>query len=197
MSVGRGYRNWLAPLKRLRNAYVALRHGESEANVAQIISCLPDAQSGFKHGLSARGQAQAEQAAAELERLVGGGGSGLEQFSEVVVYASDFRRTAETAQALCAGLGLPPPTWAPALRERSFGRLNLRPDAANYAQCWAADLNSALAWGLQEAEGVEPCQAVQSRATAFVANELEANHDNALLVLVRTTQDHLPTSRYM
>lgn len=209
----RGYRNWLAPLKHLRNEYVALRHGESEANVARIISCLPDTASGFKHGLSVRGHAQAQQAAAQLERLVGGfgglgvsdsngdsGSCGVKNFSEIVVYASDFRRTAETAKQLCKGLGLPRgPSWAPALRERSFGRLNLKADAANYARCWAADADSSMPWGLEAAEGVEPCQAVQSRATAFVATELEEIHDGALLVLVRIRKanSYLDLSRYL
>lgn len=163
----------------LRNVYVAVRHGESEANVLGIISCEPDAESGFKHGLSPRGHAQANELAGKLASLVPGGLADR----RVHIYASDFRRTRETAMAAFSSLAVAglararvsPPEFTPALRERSFGAaLNLGGDD-QYEPVWTADAASEAGTGAGTAAGVEPVQSVQDRATRFVAS-LEERH---------------------
>ena len=161
--------------------------------MAQIISSLPDSASGFKHGLSDKGKAQAAVVHEELFRQADF--FGAPDTSEVVVYASDFRRTLETAQGLANGLNsisdgpeASPlaPCPSPALRERSFGSLNLKSDS-HYASVWEADADPAGEWGERGREadlGVEPVQSVQERATRFLVEEVERNHSGALVVLV-------------
>ena len=60
------------------------------------------------------------------------------------IYASDFKRTRMTAEALAEGLELADDmlVMAPELRERAFGRLNLGPDS-RYPDVWDADLKIA------------------------------------------------------
>ena len=111
-AVASGWRNHLAGVASLRNRFVMVRHGESEANVLGLISCRPDASSGFKHGLSPAGREQAARASATLASALaggdgnGGGGGPQAVPDELYIYTSDLRRTRETAEALRAGIGL-------------------------------------------------------------------------------------------
>lgn len=82
---------------------VAVRHGETAWNVATRIQGQLDI------GLNDTGRAQARRVALALA------GEGLD-----AVYASDLRRAADTARAVCERLGLPLRTEA-SLRERGFG----------------------------------------------------------------------------
>lgn len=170
-------KNYLAEMKNLRNEYCLIRHGFSEANQAGIISCAPDASSGFKHGLAKAGQAQADQCHEDVLRLFPHA-----DLKNTFIYASDFQRTRETAERLCAGLALDPEvlSLAPPLRERNFGSFNLTADL-NYQRVWDADVDDEES--LEELFGVESVREVQERATKFVS-EIDAVHDDALLILV-------------
>ena len=171
----RGWRNHLLGVGMLHNRYFALRHGESEANVAHLISCLPDFESGLAHGLSPQGHEQAARSHLDLNALLG---SGL-NLASTHIYASDFRRTVETAEHLREGLGLPLAALSltAALRERSFGPLNLQDDGL-YPSVWEDD--AAFEFG---GRGVEPAAAVQARASSFIAG-LEASMEGQTIVLV-------------
>ena len=108
------------------HTYCALRHGQSLANVAGVISSDPRVAC-IEHGLSDAGRAQADAAAAvvvaaAIEEGVAG----------VAIVASDLRRAWQTASivrahVLAAGVRVWPAAGKPfeerALRERSFGEL--------------------------------------------------------------------------
>lgn len=121
---------------KLRHRYMALRHGQSTANVAGIVSSNP-AVATVDHGLTELGREQAAGAVGALAAgLTWGGGRGGP--THVVVYSSDFTRAWETAEIFCAGLR---EEWAatgklvigpcrePRLRERWFGEFDGGPDA--------------------------------------------------------------------
>ena len=139
--------------------YVALRHGESEANVQGIISSEPSV-AVVQHGLSAAGREQAQQACVALVELARASGCGL------AIVTSDFKRALETAQAVHEAAELAGvPRWPPQaphvevrLRERFFGELNGGSDA-NYGRVWAEDAVSAQ----HEAFGVESVDSVVAR----------------------------------
>lgn len=101
------------------------RHGESEANVARIISnrTLP-------HPLTPRGIAQAEQLATQLV------GTGIAR-----IYTSPIPRAQETAAIVGDALGIVPAV-TPALREFDCGPMEGRGDAA----AWAAHDAVTRAW---------------------------------------------------
>jgi broad specificity phosphatase PhoE len=122
------------PLPVLKNSYVALRHGQSEANIEGIISSDP-AIGTTKHGLTISGRVQARKAATSLLEVCG-----RETVESLIFVSSDFVRARETA-AECRDaiqriisfetepLGLDP--WVCSdviidlgLRERFFGALD-------------------------------------------------------------------------
>lgn len=152
----------------LSNRYVALRHGQSEANVQGIISSEPSVAT-MQHGLSATGREQAEKAALALIELARASGCGL------AIVTSDFKRALETARAVHATAqeaGVPLwPEHAPRadvrLRERFFGMFNGESDA-NYQRVWDKDALDAD----HQAFGVESVSSVVARTGELLA-ELE------------------------
>ena len=179
-------RNHLTTLARpLRNRYIALRHGVSEANELNIISCAPNEHSGFKHGLNQVGHEQASNAHISLSTLFPFVSDYIAR-DQFFIYSSDFKRTQETAQGLCLGLGLDLEdiVLSESLRERSFGTLDLLEDDVNYARVWAADDAADDASGGLLEEGVESVLSVQDRSTRFIVEELEEEHVDDLIVLV-------------
>lgn len=171
----RGWRNHLIDKGALRNRYFALRHGESEANCARKISCLPNFDSGLGHGLSSRGHDQARRVHLDFQALL----QTTVDPMRTKIFASDFRRTVETAEHLREALELPPTTLllSAALRERDFGPLNNESDEL-YSRVWADDLESEFGMRC-----VEPAAAVQSRASSFV-DTLESIYESHVIVLV-------------
>lgn len=69
-----------------------MRHGESEANVAGLISSAPDEESGFKHGLSSYGLEQAARVHEDVYDIMSSQGVDVSPLN-TFIYASDFRRT--------------------------------------------------------------------------------------------------------
>jgi probable phosphoglycerate mutase len=155
---------------------MALRHGQSEANVAGIVSSHPDVAT-VTHGLTDLGR---EQATGAVDTIKEGGG-----LTHVVVYSSDFKRAWETAEIFCAGLRdawqdtdklVIGPCVDVRLRERWFGEhdgMSDNPDAdgslGGYPAVWAEDAVDAT----HEKLGVESVASVVGRASQVVA-ELEA-----------------------
>ena len=88
--------------RQLQNRYLGLRHGQSMANIAGIISSDPER--GCKiHGLSNLGRAQARAACASLFEKIGGRNVDL---TKVVFLSSNFTRARETAEECIKSLQL-------------------------------------------------------------------------------------------
>jgi len=159
--------NNLQRLTHLRNSYSGMRHGESTANVENvIISCIDNDRRG-DYGLTDLGRRQALTAAT---------GSFLS--GDTVIRSSDFARAAQTARIVAAALGAVDVMVTEALRERCFGDWE-GAASENYLTVWAADKTSP-----DHAEGhVEPASAVLARATAFIT-ALERRYSGREILLV-------------
>jgi hypothetical protein len=78
----------------LKNKYYGLRHGESEANIAGIISSNPIV-GARKHGLTSNGIAQARNSAKCVMQRIG-----LDNLDKVVFLSSYYKRARETGNDL-------------------------------------------------------------------------------------------------
>ncbi|CAF1282825.1 unnamed protein product [Adineta steineri] len=170
------FTNHLSDISSLRNKYFAVRHGESEANVAQIISS--NAQVGTEiHGLSSNGRSQV----AENTKLF------LQNYpsnNSYVIISSDFRRARETADNLASNLtdshgNKPSIQLDKRLRERFFGIYDGTSDK-NYDIIWKTDEENPIK---NLNEQVEPVESVRERTTALI-KELEDKYQNQIIFLV-------------
>uniref|UniRef100_A0A7S0FZQ4 Phosphoglycerate mutase n=1 Tax=Pyrodinium bahamense TaxID=73915 RepID=A0A7S0FZQ4_9DINO len=165
----------------LRHRYFALRHGESEANVAGIIIADP-AVGTQRYGLTPAGRA-AVAAAAEAFAASALASTG-EASHPVALVASDFTRTRETAEVFgetLAGLGKASTLeLSEAMRERYFGELEGGPNS-RYGEVWAEDSQDPRA----EPFGAESAASVWGRTTGLVSRlEAELPNDGRLVVIV-------------
>ena len=87
----------------LRNVYWLLRHGRSTANEQDLIVSWPEHGQEARWGLTDQGRRQATAAGEELCRRLG-----AHDPAALLVLASPFSRTVETAQAAAAALGVQP-----------------------------------------------------------------------------------------
>jgi broad specificity phosphatase PhoE len=161
--------NHLRQLSNLRNKYSGMRHGQSKANIENVIVSRIDNDSPDDFGLTDLGRRQA---------LLAATGSGLP--SDTVICSSDFARASQTAwiAAAALGAGAADVTVTRALRERCFGDFE-GTAAENYGIVWAADKGSP-----DHADGhVEPASAVLSRATEFIVT-LERRYSGRDILLV-------------
>lgn len=187
----------------LRNRYLVMRHGESEANRARIIVSQP-ARGCAGYGLTAAGRAAVARAVrtwglrgpgddghgdratdtnpAANERTAAGRGTLTappmpERGTALThLYTSDFLRARETAAivaAACPGTRL---IVTELLRERDFGPCEGLDDS-RYESLWRDD-----AAGVRPA-GIETPEAVAARMTALLAR-CEATHRDAVILLV-------------
>ncbi|KAK9834143.1 hypothetical protein WJX81_002405 [Elliptochloris bilobata] len=158
----------------LRNTYWLLRHGLSLANEAGLI--VSSLENGMlpQHGLAVAGLQQATEAGQRLRQEVGPAAA-----AHVLVYASPFSRTLQTARAAAAELGGVAVTAEAALRERHFGAYELQ-SHDNYHKLWAADV---LDPGARPPGGGESVEDVAARVRGLF-QRLEATHRGATLLLV-------------
>lgn len=135
----------------LRNSYLGLRHGQSEANLSGVISSDPNVGTRM-HGLTALGRTQAEQAATDLLQFLFKDNS--EGRKQLLFVTSDFLRAKETATICMRTLQLllleksrdcveiigdnDQPIVRTALRERSFGSYDGK-DLLFYNHVWPID----------------------------------------------------------
>jgi len=148
---------------KLRNSYCALRHGQSLANVAKIISSDP-AVATVEHGLSDFGHQQAREA----------GRTFADNFSPkdycgVAIFSSDFKRARETAEHManaCSEASIPlymdGVVLQTGLRERNFGELNGGSDD-RYQDVWDVDIDDPT----HNEFGVESVYSVVERTTGL------------------------------
>jgi probable phosphoglycerate mutase len=137
----------------LKNRYFAMRHGQSEANVAGII--VSDPQIGCNQfGLTALGQQQVIKSASNTSKLN----------QDTLIISSDFLRaknTAETTQKILNTLQ--PIQYSTALRERFFGELNGKNDS-QYQMVWDIDQQNPD----HQKFNVESANQVVSRVSALI-----------------------------
>lgn len=120
--------NHLLHYQRLSNYYLAIRHGQSAANIeGKIVSHPENGLNGY--GLSDAGKSQVSAAVKSNERLN----------NNVLIVSSDFKRARETAEIIHNLINCNIPVeFDQRLRERNFGELELSADS-NYESVWRAD----------------------------------------------------------
>ena len=149
-----------------RNRYFLLRHGESVANLSDLIISLPE--NGLdNYGLSDLGREQVAENVAS---------SGLGR--DTLVVASDFLRTRQTAEIAAHTLGASSPMFDAGLRERAFGQLEGR-SGYDYVKVWHEDEKDPE----HTTFGVESAAALAAR-TGAVLERLEREHDKRDILLV-------------
>jgi len=179
--------NNLSLVKELTHQFYGLRHGQSLANVAKIISSDPSI-STVEHGLSDVGKEQVRSSAIQFCRDFNreqdnrcdsrGEKDVRKMFMGVAIYTSDFRRARETAGIFTsvltdAGIPLYSPNGAVEdvrLRERYFGSWNGKSDD-HYQDVWNFDCENPN----HTEFGVETVNSVVARASEMVIDV-----DNAL-----------------
>lgn len=156
-----------AGLTIVNNRYYAMRHGQSEANVAGIV-CSDPAVGVERYGLTEEGRAQVRASLAQSEGLSAG----------TRILSSDFARARETAEQVQRLLGAAAVELRVELRERFFGSWEGQANDA-YERVWAEDARDDAhgEWG------VESAQAVLARTTGLV-RDLEASHHGETFLLV-------------
>lgn len=159
--------NHLSEVHELKNRYYIMRHGQSKANLRQIIISHPLNGTHEDYSLTELGRSQAEASA---------GGSPLTE--DTVIYSSDFSRAKETAEIVRMALGSAPVQITELLRERNFGDFE-KTDHANYHQVWEFDKDSAD----HNNSNVESVNSVSDRATRLIT-DLEDKYEAEEILLV-------------
>jgi broad specificity phosphatase PhoE len=185
--------NHLLNVTQLSNHFFAVRHGQSEANVARVIASNP-ATATLSFGLTALGRAAAENAARQVVQVYQE--SVVQQrkpYQGILVVSSDFLRAKETATILAntiqeASIPLYSRDAVVAgdvsrsfgnlmldvrLRERWFGAWDGTSDA-NYATVWQDDAMDST----HTQHGVESVDSVIERATSCIVewNDILGRH---------------------
>jgi len=175
----------------LTNRYYLLRHGQSTANVASIISSSGSLAYSDRHGLTDFGYLQGKDSAKQLLDLLG---KISKPGDSVVMVSSPFARAVQTAQACLDGLSEPEATkrieedmklnvcrdivYEDNLVERYFGRLDGEA-IYTYAYVWPLDKFDST----HTAFDVESVAAVATRIRSVIEG-LESKYSNAHVVLV-------------
>ena len=175
----------MGPPETLKNVYFAVRHGQSTANVVNIISSDPVVGS-RSHGLTDVGKDQALEAGGSLWTQL----QDLEiDLDKVALYSSNFTRARETKELVAWELQRRrqaknefngPPLMIgllEELRERNFGIHDAQNTGA-YDKIWPKDLLDPF----HETDGVESVASVCRRLRSMV-DLLEDRHDGYAIAL--------------
>jgi len=159
--------NHLLKFKKLHNRYFLMRHGESKANVANLIVSNPDI--GISdYGLTEKGITQVKESIKTNKFLDG----------TTIIYCSDFKRTRETAYVVRYVLKSNQIHLTTKLRERFFGLWDTSSDK-HYKNIWLEDNKNPD----KQKNDVESTLQVQDRATKLI-EELELKYKNKNILLV-------------
>jgi probable phosphoglycerate mutase len=169
------------------NAFFALRHGQSRANVRGVICSAPAVATLPEYGLSELGREQARQAGRDVLAALADGG-----FRGLCLLSSDYARARETAAAVrdaylvaahASGGDQPlPPLYQQQvildqrLRERWFGDYDMQSDS-HYRLVWEEDARDAS----HTLRNVESVDAVRRRAAELVAEYDAALRDHMVV----------------
>ena len=150
----------------LKNRYFAMRHGQSEANIAGIIVSDPNVGCG-KYGLTKLGQQQVIDSASNIKELN----------QDTFIISSDFLRAQNTAEITQKILNTTHPIqYSTVLRERFFGTLNDQNDT-QYKKVWDLDNQNPD----HKEFGVESANQVVSRVATLIMQLEEQGFNNALM----------------
>jgi glucosyl-3-phosphoglycerate phosphatase len=151
----------------LRNRYLIMRHGESEANAAHLIVSDP-ARAVGSYGLTERGR----KGVGERVRESG------EMGRVTQVCSSDFLRAVQTAEIIKGIRGLEPVRISPLLRERFFGSFEGK-SSRHYYDVWEKDAGNPD----NDSYGVETPRAVRARMLSFVRECEEGLEGESVLIV--------------
>ena len=156
--------------KKLKNRYFIIRHGESEANVADILLSHPK-EGVVSFGLSKKGRRQVKNSISKSKK------SKLLD-SNVIIYSSDFLRAKETAEIARKLLGVKKVNFHKNLRERYFGKLD-KTSLTNITEAWEHDEKNPN----HKHKGIESPNKILKRTLALI-NELEKKYEDKKILLV-------------
>lgn len=156
--------------KKLKNRYFIIRHGESKANVVNILLSHPK-EGTVSFGLSPKGKKQVKISISKSKKnkLLG---------SDVIIYSSDFLRAKETAEIAKKLLGIKKINFHKNLRERYFGKYD-KTSLDNIKIAWEHDEKNPN----HKHKGVESPNKILKRILAVIV-ELEKKHKNKKILLV-------------
>jgi len=159
-------------IQALRNRYLGLRHGFSEANVIELVASYPD-HAIDKWGLSDLGKSQVTSSVKkEVQRGI--------ITSKTIIHSSDFLRARESAEIVRQISGVKEIILEAALRDRNFGSLEMKEVEDDvYKQMWLADAADATS----EKWGVESAAHVMERVARLMVR-LEEKYDRQTILLV-------------
>ena len=157
-------------LKKLKNRYFIIRHGQSKANVANILLSHPK-EGTVSYGLSPKGKKQVRISVSKSKK-----DKVLD--SDVVIYSSDFLRAKETAEIVKKLLGIKKINLHKKLRERYFGKYD-KTSLDNIKIAWAHDEKNPN----HKHKGVESPNKILKRTLAVIS-ELEKKHKGKKILLV-------------
>jgi len=150
---------------KLNNTYYLMRHGRSLANEqGLIVSTIENG--GTAYGLTDEGREQVRHTLL-VQTLLD---------SRTIIVSSDFLRTRETAALAAELLHAPAPLTSELLRERNFGRFELKSDRF-YDEVWKDDKNGT------GTSGAESPSEVQARFRQFMEGMEEKYRGEQILVV--------------
>lgn len=156
--------------QQLKNRYFAFRHGKSLANQQQVIISSP------VHGIDTFGLSK--EGKMQVAHTIKYATEKFAFDSSVILYASDFLRTKETAEIIQQYLQIKKCFLTVKLRERFFGGWE-NTHASVYESVWKLDgenPNNTL-------NGVESTEAVRSRAVSLILELEQSFHDRNIILI--------------
>jgi len=159
-------------MEKLRNKYFMLRHGESKANVAEIIISLLANGIQEEFTLTKKGEQQVSESVAKAKS------EGVLD-NNVIIYSSPFSRCKRTAEIAKETLEVKDEIHLDErLKERYFGDLE-KTHNSNYQKVWDKDANNPD----QKDFNVESAQEVQDRVLSLL-KDLEEKYAGGKILLV-------------
>jgi broad specificity phosphatase PhoE len=154
-------------LQSRQNTFWVLRHGRSKANAAGVIVSTLENGTLPEWGLTEEGSNQARNAGASLRDALASASAPAP--APLVVVASPFSRTRETALCVADVVDLPPShvIFDDRLRERDFGDILEGGSHDRYDDCWRIDQES-------QGEGVIPGRDRDGESVVAVSSRLRS-----------------------
>jgi probable phosphoglycerate mutase len=157
-------------LKKPNNRYFIIRHGESKANVANILLSHPK-EGTVSYGLSPKGKSQVKISVSKNKK-----NKILD--SNVIIYSSDFLRAKETSEIARKLLGVKKINFHKNLRERYFGKFD-KTSLDNIKIVWDYDEKNAN----HKHQGAESPNKVLKRTLTLI-KQLEKKYKGKKILLV-------------